>query len=502
VRGCGTMSVRSRGRRLAAWCTVAALMLAATFVVLLRLDPYGERVRLDAPWPPERDQALAASFSDESIPAPARFERLFSYFVTGFLHYRTPDMANADYPGAPSRNGTGSDRLEGFSRLAPLVASWLAAGRPEMIADLSGKAVHLPTLIRVGLLAGTDATGPGYWGRVGDRDQRIVEAADVALTVWLVRDTVWQDLTLAQRDRVIAWLDQVHGRAVPDTNWHLFAVLVGEVTRALGYPVDRAGVDAHYARLKSFYRGAGWFSDGPGGRFDFYNAWGIHYSLFWLDRINPALDRTFIREASDAFLASYVQLMTPVGIPILGRSVCYRMAAPAPLVAGALNGSPAASPGLARRGLYAVWRWFIAQGGVARGSVTQGYCGTDLRFLDNYSGPASCLWSLRSLILGIFAPADQPLWHAPEEPLPVERGDFRVAVPEIGWEIEGVARSSDVRVHRPAYAAAPSAAIEGYTALHKLAELVLWRPVRPRNTGAKYQQATYSAREPFCGCVR
>src|SRR5262249_829626 len=138
----------------------------------------------------------------------------------------------------------------------------------------------------------------------------------------------------------------------------------------------------HYARVRSFYRGDGWFSDGPGDVFDYYNAWGIHYQLFWLEQIDPSWDKPFIAEASREFLETYRYLLSPAGFPIMGRSVCYRMAAPVPLVLAQIE-QDHIEAGEARRAMDATWQYFLRHNGAHDGNITQGYCGSDARVLDN-----------------------------------------------------------------------------------------------------------------------
>ena len=36
-----------------------------------------------------------------------------------------------------------------------------------------------------------------------------------------------------------------------------------------------------------FYLGDGWFTDGPDGPVDYYNAWGFYYHIGWIHRMNP-----------------------------------------------------------------------------------------------------------------------------------------------------------------------------------------------------------------------
>jgi len=40
-------------------------------------------------------------------------------------------------------------------------------------------------MLRTGILHGVDPRSNEYWGAIGDYDQRIVEAADIARILWL-----------------------------------------------------------------------------------------------------------------------------------------------------------------------------------------------------------------------------------------------------------------------------------------------------------------------------
>ena len=368
-------------------------------------------------------ERLLDGFKADAPPAEQDYEQLFQYFVEGFEAHRSAAGALTTYDGLPSRHGRRADAFEGFSRSAPLWGAWVSSGRPASVRLSDGADVDLIDTFRQGLLAGTDPAGDEYWGDVADLDQRIVEASDVALSVWLFRDSVWGGLSATEKAQVVQWLRQSENRRVPDSNWHLFPVFINAVLRSLHVEAATVASRAHYARFKTFYRGDGWFSDGPADAFDYYNAWGIHYQLYWLDLVDPAWDHAFIAKTRTAFLATYPYLMGPSGFPILGRSVCYRMAAAAPLVFGQATNPDEISPVDARRAIDSVWRFFIRQGALEDGNVSQGYCGPDPRILDNYSGPASCLWALRSLIVAFALPSDAPLWRSPAGSLPVERHD-------------------------------------------------------------------------------
>jgi hypothetical protein len=446
---------------------------------------------------PEAAAALLTGFLDEPPPTRHAYADLFRYFLTGFMVHRSPLGAHADYAGMGSYNGPAMDRLEGFSRFAPLAAAWLHGGHDSQVMLADGTRVDLPEMLKSGMLAGTDPASREYWGDIHHWGQAIVEAADIALVLWLGRTQLWDPLSPGERDQIGRWLIQVNGKRIPDNNWHLFVVQVNAVLASLGAPHDRAESDRHYARARAFYRGEGWFRDGeqadsPG--FDYYNAWGFHYHLQWLRRIDPERDADFIDRAFREFVATYRYFIGPAGVPMLGRSACYRLAAPVPLIFAQQAHPEQISPGEARRALDAVWQYFIRHGSVKHGNVTQGYFGPDPRLLEDYSGPASCLWSLRSLVAAFALPDDHAFWLGKPEPLPVERADYRVPVQVPGWTLMGNHASGRIGIETGHRDDPP---LEAYTLRDRLAGVFSKQPHRPKNIQAKYHRACYESTSPY-----
>jgi hypothetical protein len=443
------------------------------------------------------DRRLRETFLDVSLPESDRYSELFSYLISGFLFYRAPDCAHAYYPGASSTHGANIDAMEGFCRILPMIGAWIASGRPLVVRDLDGRQIDLLEVAREGLLVGTDPRSKGFWGVIRDHDQRIVEAADVALSVWLLRDYLWPQFSETERDRVAEWLLSINGRAFSDCNWHLFPVTVNEVLCSLGYHGNRALSLAHYLRVRSFYQGNGWFSDGPEGPYDYYNAWGFHYGLFWLNRINPSLDPDFIKASLNDFVRSYKYFFSTEGIPILGRSICYRMAAPAPLIAAAMQEVDSIGAGVARRALDCVWSYFLGKGGVHRGTITQGYWQEDIRLLDDYSGPGSSLWATRSLVLAFYNPPDSGFWTVPPENLPIEEGSYVVSIPEIQWEIRGSAQTKEIQVVKLNKIGIIDKQVKSPFFFRRFLTTVLGLPYRSPDGYASNELRVYSSRHPF-----
>jgi hypothetical protein len=349
-----------------------------------------------------------------------------------------------------------------------------------------------------GITNGTDPASPGYWGTMGPNDQLIVEASDVALTIWLMRDSLWPRLPLQTRNNAVKWLLQVNGKPVPDNNWHLFVTFVNLVVDALGYQADMSNALGNYTRFKEFYRGNGWFSDGPGMRFDYYNAWGIHYQLFWIDQVKPTYDHAFITTALDEFAGGFQYFIGPEGFPIMGRSICYRMAISTPLILDQQLPHPSVTPGVARHALDATWRYFIRNGGVSNGNVTQGYCAMDARVIDPYISPASCLWSLRSLISALYLAPSADFWTHPEEPLPVERSNYRIQLWPMNWTLIGI-KPRVIVIEQSS--GKPPTPLRAENPLLAFYDRWTGRVHRDDNEDIKYGLREYRSDKPFCECV-
>jgi hypothetical protein len=484
-------------RRIILIVVLAGVLAAAGGLWYLYRAPFAAGARF-----PSHSEGAVAGFTAKANPARADYEALVGYLVEGFLTYATPSHALAKYPGLPAGGARKAEDFEGFSRIAPLLGVWLEHRAETTLTLPSGRPADVAQILKSGVLAGTDPGHPDYWGDITDRDQRIAEAADVALALWLSRTAVWEKLTAAERQQITAWLLQVNGKDIADNNWHLFTAQVNVALRELGAEHDAAAIDRHLARTLQFYRGDGWFTDGPGGPVDYYNAWGFYYHIGWIHRMSPALLHETVDEALPVFAADLLHLLGPSGMPVFGRSVCYRMAVSAPLVFASTLHPDSVTPGQARRALDLTWDFFLEHGAIREGRVTQGYCGDDAAILDNYSGPASCLWSLRSLIAALDLAPDAPFWTQPPESLPVEKGDFSRSIASGKWQVRGNAGTGDVTIVNPAPLPETKTRLEPFGFVQRVLSVVRGAPRRPGNEDAKYGRASYGSREPFCACAQ
>lgn len=441
------------------------------------------------------DSELARLFAT-GASAEQRYEALVRYFLEGFLAVATPDYERAQYRGMGSSHGYRVAGIEGFARTAPLFAAWIAGGRDPLFSGLrGGRSVDLRELLASAFIAGADPQHHGYWGTPTDFVQILVEASDIAIALWLVRESVWPLLPERARSNLLSWLRRSAVADRPVNNWLLFGATADAVATALeGSAVTSLPA---YQRFKPHYLGHGWFSDSATGRVvDYYNVWGITYQLGFLCLIQPDCDREFMRDAVLASADLTAHLISPRGIPIMGRSVCYRTAAAAPLTVATLLEPSALRFGLARRANDCVWRYFLANGAARDGTLTQGYFGDDPRVFDSYSGPGSSHWGLRSVIPALLHPPGSPYWTAPEQPLPVELGDHLLELPELGWVVEGNQSSGEIRIVVPLNQG-NRPALQPYTWKHRLGQLRRRRAYRPNNHAAAYEAEAYSALTPY-----
>ena len=103
------------------------------------------------------------------------------------------------------------------------------------------------------------------------------------------RDQLWDRLDDGVRQRAAAWLAGALTAEPWPCNWELFPVTVGGFLADIGYEPDasRAAIDRGLERIERWYVGEGWYTDGDGRKYDYYNGWAMHlYPVLhaWLEQ--------------------------------------------------------------------------------------------------------------------------------------------------------------------------------------------------------------------------
>ncbi|WP_214326274.1 DUF2264 domain-containing protein [Nonomuraea sediminis] len=347
----------------------------------------------------------------------AHWEAVADALLAAVEPYRSADGSVIVFPGG-RESISRCDGLEGYARTFLLAAFRVAGGGPAELLEPYARGL---------------VKGPEVWQPIRDRSQPMVEAASIAISLWLTREHLWDRLDPAVRDGVTAYLADALRHEPVDNNWWLFTVMVGAF---LG---DQDAVERGLARIEPWYQGGGWYSDGDNRSFDHYNGWAMHLYpalLTHLTRTSPGRYGERLRE----FLRGYALMFdSEGGMLYQGRSVTYRFASAASLFAGALLDATPLEPGQTRRIASGVLRHFLEHDALSpEGLLTLGWYGPHEPSLQGYSGYASPYWASKAF-LGLLLPPDHPVWTATEEPGP----EGVVALPEPGFVVQntgGVAR--------------------------------------------------------------
>ena len=356
---------------------------------------------------------------------------------------RSGSPARALYPDDRRGLADAVDAIESYARMASGWGAWLSQPANPAVLEFEGRHNDIEALMRQALLDGTNPANPyTYWGDMDHMDQRLVESADFAASIWMSRERVFNKLSKAEQQQIITWLAQVDGKGTYYDNWVLFPAVAQAVRLRLGFPVDVAELDSNLDQGDDFYRGDGWYVDGPANEYELYNAWMFnwHFLLWaWIDGDRRPDLRQRVLDRARSFLAGWQYFFGANGsYAAWGRSLVYRFAAVAGFATGYLHNVAPADPGLLRRLSSGCLRYFYDHGLFDPDDhyVRQGFHGDFPPAGEAYISPGSVYWCCHGLFALSFDPNDA-FWTATESPLPVERGDFEVVLPTPGFLVSG-----------------------------------------------------------------
>ena len=355
---------------------------------------------------------------------------------------RAGSPARVLFPDDRAGHSDAVNGLESFARLALAWGMWLHQPANPARLSFQGYDLNVAYLLQQGLLQGTNPASRYYWGDIGHLDQRLVECACLSIAVWLSRAQVFDQLTPAQQAQIVAWLAQADGKGAYPDNWVMFPAMSQAVRLRLGYPAPEGDLRRRLEAMAAFYRGDGWYADGPGDEFDLYNAWmfGGHYLLWaWMDgdRFPDLCDQIIAR--ARPFLAAFPHFFGANGSYVgWGRSLGSRFGDLICVALGHMLGIAPADPGMLRRLSSGHLRYYAERGlfHPTEHYLTQGVHGHNPLPLESYVSPGSPGSALAGLFALALDPAD-PFWTAPEAPLPVEREDFELVLPTPGFVVRG-----------------------------------------------------------------
>lgn len=317
--------------------------------------------------------------------------------------------------------------MECFGRLMAGISPWLAL--PDDNTPESARRAELRKLALKSYKNAVDPDSPDYllWRNEG---QPLVDAAYIAESFIRAYDALWVPLDDLTKQRYIEEFTQLRRVDPPYTNWLLFSSTIESFLFKAGAMGDAYRVSSTVRKIEEWYVGDGWYSDGPGFAFDYYNSYVIH--PMYLETLQTMIDakagsyRSYQRSFNRAltrtqrFSVILERFISPEGtFPVFGRSSTYRLAAMQPLALISLYDKlpQELSYGQVRSALNAViHRMFDQQNNFnSKGFLTLGFCGSQPGISDSYTNNGS-LYMTSLIFLPLGLPADHPFWTSEAEP--------------------------------------------------------------------------------------
>ncbi|AFL52311.1 hypothetical protein ABIE78_001817 [Sinorhizobium fredii] len=327
------------------------------------------------------------------------FDPLLPYFSEGNARVRL-DAAAAHFDRAAAD-------LEGFARPLWGLAPFAAGG---------GDFPHWHRYAE-GIANGTDPNHPEFWGKVNNRDQRMVELAALGFALALVPEKLWDPLNGRARDNLVAYLLHARKFDYADNNWKFFRILVDIALDRLGVEYDRSLTNAYLSELDGFYIADGWYRDGNVPRVDHYIPFAMHfYSLIYSRLVEDDHAKRY-RERALAFAQDFRHWFAEDGATVpFGRSLTYRFACAgfwSALAFADLEALPWGEiKGLCVRHL----RWWADKPMTHRdGVLSIGYSYPNLLMSENYNSAGSPYWAFKAF-LPLAVDNDHPFWTSTETP--------------------------------------------------------------------------------------
>lgn len=164
--------------------------------------------------------------------------------------------------------------------------------------------------------------------------QPIVDAAFLCQGLLRAPKALWEPLDKITKERIVKALKSLRNRKPFNNNWLLFGSLTEAFLLSVGETPDQERLQVGPKMLDEWYKGDGWYGDGPHLAFDYYNSFVIHPMM--VDTVAILVDKGILsKETYDKVLkrmqryaAELERMISPEGTyPPIGRSIVYRTAA-------------------------------------------------------------------------------------------------------------------------------------------------------------------------------
>lgn len=220
--------------------------------------------------------------------------------------------------------------LEAVGRTVAGIAPWLALPPDDTEEGKLRKKITADLL--KGLSRCADPSSADYLS-FRTEYQHIVDASFLAHGFIRARQTIWEPLDSVTKKRFVEEFKSLRNRKAAYSNWLLFSAIIECFLMQIGEDYDPVRIDIAIKKMKEWYVGDGWYSDGPKFSMDYYNSFVIHPMLVDVLKIciEPKLST---KQEYDEALKRMVRhaeflerMISPEGtFPVFGRSMTYRTA--------------------------------------------------------------------------------------------------------------------------------------------------------------------------------
>ncbi len=310
--------------------------------------------------------------------------------------------------------------LEAFGRLLAGIAPWLELGSGK---DVEGRerAKYIDLTLR-SLEKAINPGSPDFMNFSG-HPQALVDAAFLAHGLLRAPSVLLKEFDTGLKDMLVQALTSSRVIKPPYNNWLLFAGMVEALLMKLGEKADRMRIDFAVKKHLEWYKGDGWYGDGPDFHWDYYNSFVIQPML--LDIVKVLVEEghedhqlfDHVLQKAQRYALIQERLISPEATyPPVGRSLAYRFGAFQTLSQLSLSGQLPEDlpPAQVRSALTAVIRRQIEADGTfdREGWLRIGFYGHQPEAGEAYISTGSLyLCSVGLLHLGL--PPEDPFWTGP-----------------------------------------------------------------------------------------
>ncbi|RPE08321.1 DUF2264 domain-containing protein [Chitinophaga lutea] len=310
--------------------------------------------------------------------------------------------------------------LEAVGRTYAGIAPWLA------LTDDVGREGEYRQRMRTNAVKGLVACfTPGSADALNFKTdyQPIVDAAYLAQTFLRAPKVLWEPLPADTKTHIITAFKSLRNRKPFNSNWLLFGSLTEAFLLSVGEEPDAERLEKGITKMAEWYKGDGWYGDGPNLAFDYYNSFVIHPmlvdTLAVLARHQPERKKEYdlAVKRMQRYALEQERMISPEGtFPPIGRSITYRTGAFQALSQIALMEllPKGIEPAQVRSALTLVKKnMYGAKGTFGKDNwLNLGFVGHDPQIADYYTSTGSLYMATLSFLpLGL--PAGNPFWAAP-----------------------------------------------------------------------------------------